>query len=267
MTWPFSSQMYQRRISAAPRGAKESMRSYKLPRLLLKALILRKLSKSTLKFCDVQLVTSTILCNQWRPASLALSITIGVAVKPPWHACLNTADTIRNSISAQNTGGSKHCRLSPLYHHHTCQPVRLEIMNIVFWKLLEVLAQAPKVTIMPYLSWSVFLLFPRWYSCVSKDYSNNCSKSDIFTLMSAFAMSIWVFVILLSIFALTPAPIRAYSRLLPLMLMHKYRRENDKSQHMCYAAFSPQLVQTHIHQHACWLKERVKSPDISMYTH
>ena len=57
-----------------------------------------------------------------------------------------------------------------------------------------------------------------------------------------------VFVILLSIFALTPAPIRAhsrsyprsllrlsapiraYSRTLPLMLMHKYWRENDKSQ-------------------------------------
>ena len=63
-----------------------------------------------------------------------------------------------------------------------------------------------------------------------------------------------IFVILLLIFALTPKPIRnyylayprslpltlahsrtlplapAHSRSLPLILMHKYRRENDKSQ-------------------------------------
>ena len=39
-----------------------------------------------------------------------------------------------------------------------------------------------------------------------------------------------VFVILLSIFALT----HAYSRTLPLMLMHKYQRENDKSPSYIY---------------------------------
>ena len=49
------------------------------------------------------------------------------------------------------------------------------------------------------------------------------------------------FVILLSIFALTPVPIRArsrvYPRSLPHVLMHEYLRENDKSQVQC--CYSP----------------------------
>ena len=78
----------------------------------------------------------------------------------------------------------------------------------------------------------------------------------------------WVFVILLSIFALIPAyshayprllprlsaPIHAYPRLsqltptyfrlLPLMLMHKYRRKNDKS-HILSSLCHPSEMEAH----------------------
>ena len=76
-----------------------------------------------------------------------------------------------------------------------------------------------------------------------------------------------VFVILLSIFAHTPVPIRAHSRTLPLtpahshslphtpaheltlppMLMHGYRQENDKSRVVFY--FSTALIDEHSPNH------------------
>ena len=61
-----------------------------------------------------------------------------------------------------------------------------------------------------------------------------------------------VFVILLSIFVLTPAPIRAqfcHSRSLPHVLMHEYLRENDKSREFCctVAMFSKNAWRNNVH--------------------